>query len=280
MILHVVHDHDQEIFIRESLVPTLELKNYLKGEFSIPTLYSWPKAAEFTCRKRLHEVLPEHQRMQQLAIKQRLNRKFDQAFAHSKGSESIYRLISAAFGTKTNSLSFEILAQQISLDWHQAKSESELVALIQNNIQGWKSKNMILQPKMLKRVLSWLRFVQWYFFEENNSLMDRNQHLSEGFKKSGVIGALLQNNIRINAITYIEMFQEQTKSKSASGLVKGMKHLQVIPTEHNRNTRMWGKIGIQAKNAWESQANLEIYQQFCATNKCLHCCVGQQLLKS
>ena len=280
VILHVVHEHDQEIFIRDSLVPTLELKNYLRGEFRFPTIHSWPKVAAFACRKHLREVLPSHQRMQHLALKQRLNRKFDQAFAHSKGSESIYRLISAAFGTKTNSLSFEILAQQIPIDWHQAKSESELLVLIQNNTQGWKSKNMILQPKMFKRVVSWLRFVQWYFFEENNSHVERHHNLTEGFKKSGVIGALLQNNIRINAITYIEMLQEQVKSKTTSGLVKGMKHLQVIPTEHNRNTRMWGKIGIQAKNAMESQANLEIYQQFCATNKCLHCCVGQQLLKS
>lgn len=279
VILHVVHEHDQEIFIRESLVPTIELKNYLKGEFSIPTLYSRQKAADFICTKRLHEALPEHQRMQQLAIKQRLNRKFNQAFAHSKGAESIYRIISAAFGTKTNSLSFEILAQQIPLDWHQAKSESELLFIIQSNTQGWKSKNMILHPKMYKRILSWLRFVQWYFFEGNHSYMERAQNLNEGFKISGVIGEILQKNIRINAMTYIEMFHEQSKSKRASGLVKAMKYLQAIPSENNRNTRMWEKIGIQAKNALESQANLEIYQQFCTKKKCLHCCIGQQLLK-
>jgi hypothetical protein len=61
--------------------------------------------------------------------------------------------------------------------------------------------------------------------------------------------------------------------------VKAMKYLQAIPSENNRNTRMWEKIGIQAKNALESQANLEIYQQFCTKKKCLHCCIGQQLLK-
>jgi hypothetical protein len=171
------------------------------------------------------------------------------------------------------------LSQQIPLDWHQKKTESELLDIIQSNAQGWKSKNMILHANMFKRVLSWLRFVQWYFFEQNNSYRERHQLLNEGFKKSGIISALLQNNLQINAVTYIEMFLEQSKSKSASGLVKGMKHLQGIPTEHNRNTRIWGKIGIQAKNALESQANLEIYQQFCAKNKCLHCCVGQQLLK-
>lgn len=279
VILHVVHEHDQEVFIRDGLVPTLELKNYLRGEFKIPTLYNWAKAADLACRKHIQEVLPAYQRMQHLAIKQRLNRKFDQAFAHPTTNESIYHLISTAFGTKTNSISFEILSQQIPLDWHQKKTESELLDIIQSNAQGWKSKNMILHANMFKRVLSWLRFVQWYFFEQNNSYRERHQLLNEGFKKSGIISALLQNNLQINAVTYIEMFLEQSKSKSASGLVKGMKHLQGIPTEHNRNTRIWGKIGIQAKNALESQANLEIYQQFCAKNKCLHCCVGQQLLK-
>ena len=279
VILHVVHEHDQEVFIRDGLVPTLELKNYLRGEFKIPTLYNWAKAADLACRKHIQEVLPAYQRMQHLAIKQRLNRKFDQAFSHLTTNESIYHIISTAFGTKTNSISFEILSQQIPLDWHQKKTESELLDIIQSNAQGWKSKNMILHANMFKRVLSWLRFVQWYFFEQNNSYRERHQLLNEGFKKSGIISALLQNNLQINAVTYIEMFLEQSKSKSASGLVKGMKHLQGIPTEHNRNTRIWGKIGIQAKNALESQANLEIYQQFCEKNKCLHCCVGQQLLK-
>jgi hypothetical protein len=279
VILHVVHEHDQEVFIHDKPLPTLELKTYLSGEFGIPKRYDWTKTPQFPCKKHLHAFLPDFQQMQYHAIKQRLQRKFTQVFESSEGNEAIYQLISAAFGTKTNSLSFEILAQQIPLVWHQEKSASELIEIIQSNEQGWKCKNRILQPKMIKRVHAWLRFIQWYFFDNHASLEARHQLLNKGFHKAGLTNVLLQRNIQINAITYIEMWMDQKKSEKSSGLLKGMKYLQQIPSEQHRITRIWEKMGIRAKNALESQANLEIYQQFCENNKCLHCCVGQQLLK-
>lgn len=280
VILHVVHEHDQDVFIRGCVLPTLELKPYLQGEFSFPKQYNWNKASEIPCGKRIRDFLSAHKEMQHLAIQQRLKRKFQQSFPIGVTKESVYRLLSMAFGTKTNTISFELLAQQVPLAWHEIKSEAELLAIIQSSAQGWKSKNMLLQANMQQRVIAWLRFVHWYFFEGNQWEINTNVKWSEGFQKAGIRNALLQRNIRINAITYIEMFKQQCLKEKSSGLVKAMKYLQQIAPEHHRNTRTWEQIGIRAKNAFETQANLEIYQQFCTQSKCLQCCVGQQLLTS
>lgn len=280
VILHVVHEHDQEVFVRGCVLPTLELKPYLQGEFSFPKHYIWNKASEIPCAKHIRGFLSAHREMQQVAIQQRLKRKFQQAFSAGVTKESIYRLLSLAFGTKTNALSFELLTQQVPLKLHEIQSEAELLAGIQSRVQGWKSKNMMLQMNMQRRVISWLRFVQWYFFQGDQWEINTDVKWNEGFQRAGIRNALLQRNIRVNAITYIEMLKQQIVNEKSSGLVIAMKYLQDIAPEQHRNTRTWEQIGVPAKNAFESQANLEIYQQFCTQSKCLQCCVGQQLLKS
>jgi hypothetical protein len=52
-----------------------------------------------------------------------------------------------------------------------------------------------------------------------------------------------------------------------------------LPAENNTITRKWNKIGINLKNAYESQASLEIYQQFCLLKKCAICEVGKKIMK-
>jgi exonuclease V gamma subunit len=52
-----------------------------------------------------------------------------------------------------------------------------------------------------------------------------------------------------------------------------------LPAENNTVTRKWNKIGINLKNAYESQASLEIYQQFCLLKKCASCEVGKNIMK-
>jgi hypothetical protein len=50
-----------------------------------------------------------------------------------------------------------------------------------------------------------------------------------------------------------------------------------LPPENNKVTREWRKIGLPIKNAYESQACLEIYQQFCKRKQCLACEVGKKI---
>ena len=49
--------------------------------------------------------------------------------------------------------------------------------------------------------------------------------------------------------------------------------------EKNAVTRNWEALGIPNKNAWDSQALIELKQQYCDVKRCLECAIGSQLLK-
>jgi len=51
-----------------------------------------------------------------------------------------------------------------------------------------------------------------------------------------------------------------------------------IKAEKNKIVHLFQTHGIAAYNAYDSQAILELHQQYCAKNKCLQCAVGNHLL--
>lgn len=53
--------------------------------------------------------------------------------------------------------------------------------------------------------------------------------------------------------------------------------LESIPAENNRYIRSWQMQGIHPKNAFESQAIIQIVTQYCFNNRCQECFVKQQL---
>jgi hypothetical protein len=55
---------------------------------------------------------------------------------------------------------------------------------------------------------------------------------------------------------------------------------KTIPPEKNRIITQFKHIMPAAKNAYETQALLEINRQLCSTNKCLTCEVGRKILSS
>lgn len=59
---------------------------------------------------------------------------------------------------------------------------------------------------------------------------------------------------------------------------KAMDLLRLIPGEQNAVIEKWKKTGNLPNNAAESQALLEIFNEFCTKKKCLSCDIGIQLL--
>lgn len=59
---------------------------------------------------------------------------------------------------------------------------------------------------------------------------------------------------------------------------KAISLLQEIPAEKNHTISLWTDLNIKAKNAFESQALLQLYKNYCNEKKCLHCAFGHQLL--
>jgi len=51
-----------------------------------------------------------------------------------------------------------------------------------------------------------------------------------------------------------------------------------LAKEDNSIIKNFDKIGGKTQNALESQAKLELYNNYCVKNKCMQCAIGTQLL--
>lgn len=59
---------------------------------------------------------------------------------------------------------------------------------------------------------------------------------------------------------------------------RALEFLEQIPAESNSIVSKWGELGINARSAFESQALLQLKNQYCEAKKCLNCQVGVKLV--
>jgi len=62
-------------------------------------------------------------------------------------------------------------------------------------------------------------------------------------------------------------------------LVRHLQLLEYLPNENNKITADFSILGVKIKTAFESQALLELKNNYCNNKKCLHCGVGNKILK-
>jgi len=87
------------------------------------------------------------------------------------------------------------------------------------------------------------------------------------------------NNLIINTVAPMQYLYAKLQGKT--GLQEtSVELLQSLPPENNNIIRMWKEMGIKAKDASESQALIQLYQNYCTPKNCLNCSVGHFLLKS
>ncbi len=86
------------------------------------------------------------------------------------------------------------------------------------------------------------------------------------------------NNIIIN--TVVPLLVAYGKFKDEQALVdKALILLQQISSEKNRIVKAWNGIGFKSRSALDSQALIELNNNFCLKRKCLSCSVGIEILK-
>lgn len=55
--------------------------------------------------------------------------------------------------------------------------------------------------------------------------------------------------------------------------------LEQLPAEKNSILKKWSELGFQANSAHQSQALLQLKNNYCAPRRCLNCSIGHELLK-
>ncbi len=96
-------------------------------------------------------------------------------------------------------------------------------------------------------------------------------------KREKMIGETGINSILIN--TVVPFLFLYGKSKGIDDLSeRAIDILESLPSENNSIIIKWGKLGIKAENAFDSQALLQLKNVYCNQKKCLNCQIGNQLI--
>jgi len=101
---------------------------------------------------------------------------------------------------------------------------------------------------------------------------------ASAFKKKK-LGAAMIDNIIINTIAPM-LFAYGSYHNENNWKQKALQWLEETSAEINSITKSFQQLGIENKNAFDSQALIELKNEYCNKKRCLDCAVGNALLKS
>jgi Protein of unknown function (DUF2851) len=98
------------------------------------------------------------------------------------------------------------------------------------------------------------------------------------FKKKKT-GSVMINNIIINTVIPV-LFAYGNYNDEKKYKEKALVWLEKIPSEKNSITSNFTRLFIENKSAYDSQALVELKNEYCNKKRCLDCSVGNAILKS
>lgn len=107
--------------------------------------------------------------------------------------------------------------------------------------------------------------------------IDNHQSAYQLFEK-GTMGASSIDNLIINSVTPI-LVAYGRRQADTSFLERAQKILEDVSAENNRILRSWTALGMDVKNAFDSQALIQLFNSYCVPRRCLDCAIGASLLK-
>jgi hypothetical protein len=106
-------------------------------------------------------------------------------------------------------------------------------------------------------------------------------HYRFGKKSKGEVPELGEasiQNIVINTVAPLLVAYGKYKDEQ-SYVDRAVELLQQLSAEENKITKEWNALGLKVKNAFDSQAVIELYNNFCQKRQCLNCSIGISILK-
>ncbi|MEN0054834.1 MAG: DUF2851 family protein, partial [Mucilaginibacter sp.] len=92
------------------------------------------------------------------------------------------------------------------------------------------------------------------------------------------LGASSINILLINTLVLF-LFSYGKQHQQEYFVSRSLKLLENLPAEQNNITEDFVNLGLKINNAFESQALLELKNNYCNYKKCLQCGVGNKILK-
>lgn len=92
------------------------------------------------------------------------------------------------------------------------------------------------------------------------------------------LGKTMIDNLLINTVIPL-LFVYAHEQHNEAAKEKAIEWLQQMPKEKNSITQQWEQAGATHQSAFDSQALLYLKKNYCTTKRCLHCAVGNNILK-
>jgi hypothetical protein len=102
--------------------------------------------------------------------------------------------------------------------------------------------------------------------------------ITSSFKKKN-IGEPMIENIIINTICPL-LFAYGSYYNESGYKNKALKWLEQVNPENNTITRGFMNLNIENRSAYDSQALIELKNEYCSKKRCLECGIGNAILKS
>lgn len=97
-------------------------------------------------------------------------------------------------------------------------------------------------------------------------------------KKQKHLGKDAIHLLTINTLSPMTFFYGDYKNDEAMKL-RAMKWLEGIPAENNAVIDQWKALGVEPRSAYDSQAFLQLKNEYCDAKKCLQCSIGHEILR-
>ncbi len=111
------------------------------------------------------------------------------------------------------------------------------------------------------------------YWRHHYMLCTEATRIEGGALQSGSLDLLVLNA----AIPVLYAYGRYRKSRKL--MEKALDWLHRLDAEDNKHTRLWRKMGLEVRNAAESQAVVQLMTQYCRRGDCLRCQLGYQYIK-
>lgn len=101
---------------------------------------------------------------------------------------------------------------------------------------------------------------------------------NDSIHKDAELGSSSIDNILINTIVPLNASYSIIKDDETY-MDRALRLLYSIPSESNAIVRKWSLHSVKSRNAFDSQALIELYNNFCSRHRCLECNIGASLVK-
>ncbi|MBW7912433.1 MAG: DUF2851 family protein [Taibaiella sp.] len=148
---------------------------------------------------------------------------------------------------------------------------AQFAALVHQSVHLF---SVIIEKSTVKEIMPLFDVRAGHYWETHYSFGEASE---QDAKKK--LGKSSIQNIIINTIAPIKFLYASRQSTEAEQ-EKALKLLDELPAESNHIISIWNENQWTPENASQSQAQIQLYNNYCSKKRCLDCAIGLSIIKS